>query len=296
MNYDSAFIKENAKRMSQMSDDDLQRAARNMPNMPGMPGMPPGGLDAKTLRDYSNMMSGMSEEQIKSMADMARNMGYNPFAGGMPNMGAMPNLNTGYQNSQSGSSIPKQKIAKEDDPFSKPEDQKKFESVNEIKNKANDLFKNNELSKASEKYYEVINAVRTTKCLKDTPQGNKLEINCRLNLALCKIKQEDYDVAIDQCERVLLQENNNVKALYRISVALDKQNHQLEAWSYIKRAYNITPADKAISELYNTLQKVKDDHQKKKQKSNEEEEKEDSGKQDNEDLSDEGMRIEYFNL
>ena len=113
------------------------------------------------------------------------------------------------------------------------------------------------------RYYEVINTIRTTKSLKDSTQGSKLETNCRLNLALCKIKQEDYDVAIDQWERVLLQETGNIKALYRISVALNSQGNQLEAWSYIKRAYNSCPNDKAILELYNKLKEVKEAHQKK---------------------------------
>lgn len=51
--------------------------------------------------------------------------------------------------------------------------------------------------------------------------------------------------------------------MYRISVALNSQGKQLEAWSYIKRAYAITPQDKAISELYTTLKSVKEQHQQK---------------------------------
>jgi tetratricopeptide (TPR) repeat protein len=294
MNFDPETIKQNAKRMSEMSDEDLKRASYSMPNMPGMP---PGGLNPEMLRNYSSMLNGMDDAQLKNMADMAKNMGYNPM-GGMPNMRNMPNPYGGAQQSQSGSSVPKPAPKKEEDPFAKPEDQRKFESVNEIKNKANDLFKANDFSKASEKYYEAINAVRTTKCLKNSSQGNQLEINCRLNLALCKIKQEEYDVAIDQCERVLLEETANIKALYRISVALNSQGKQLEAWSYIKRAYAITPQDKAISDLHSTLKTVKEQHQQKQkseakkeesEQSKDEEPKADEGKNDD-DSSDEDER------
>jgi tetratricopeptide (TPR) repeat protein len=96
--------------------------------------------------------------------------------------------------------------------------------------------------------------------LKENNQGIKLEINCRLNLALCKIKQNEPGVAIDQCERVLLEDNTNIKALYRLSMALNSQEHQLEAWPYIKKAYKQAPGDKAIGELYDTLKKFKDAH------------------------------------
>lgn len=135
--------------MSEMSDEELKRTSSSMPNMPGMP---PGGMDPQMLRNYSNMLNGMDPSQLNNMAEMAKKMGYNPM-GGMPYMPNMANMaNTGgYQPSQSGSSIPKTQSKKEDDPFAKSEDQKKFDSVTEIKNKANELFKKNEYSKASEK-------------------------------------------------------------------------------------------------------------------------------------------------
>jgi tetratricopeptide (TPR) repeat protein len=118
--------------------------------------------------------------------------------------------------------------------------------------------------------------------LKENNQGIKLEINCRLNLALCKIKQKEPAVAIDQCERVLLEDNTNIKALYRLSMALNSQEHQLEAWPYIKKAYKQAPGDKAIGELYDTLKKFKDAHDAQNKKtSGKEETKKDSVDQDN---------------
>lgn len=158
MNFDSDFIKQNAEMMSEMSDEDLRRTT----SMPNVAGTPLSGMDPQMLRSYSNMMKNMDPNQIKQMADMAKNMGYNPM-GGMPNMGNMPNPFGGYQPSQSGSSNPKPTPKPEEDPFSKPEDQRKFESVRDIKDKANELFKNGDYTKASEKYYEGINSIRTTK-------------------------------------------------------------------------------------------------------------------------------------
>ena len=42
---------------------------------------------------------------------------------------------------------------------------------------------------------------------------------CRSNLAMCKLKTEEYDHVIDQCERVLEYDPRNVKASFRMSQA-----------------------------------------------------------------------------
>ena len=42
----------------------------------------------------------------------------------------------------------------------------------------------------------------------------------RLNIALCKLNLKSYDEAIDQCERVLDDDNKNWKAAFRLSSAL----------------------------------------------------------------------------
>jgi len=61
-----------------------------------------------------------------------------------------------------------------------------------------------------------------------------------------------------------LQENDNVKALYRISTALNSQKKELDAWGYIKKAYRLCSDDKPITELYNILKLYKDEHDRKK--------------------------------
>lgn len=66
-----------------------------------------------------------------------------------------------------------------------------------------------------------------------------------------------------------MEEKDNVKALYRLSIALNSQEHQLEAWPYIKRAYKQSPNDKAIAGLYSSLKQFKEDHDKKIQKEKE---------------------------
>ena len=47
-----------------------------------------------------------------------------------------------------------------------------------------------------------------------------MEISCRLNLALAKEKLGEFDVVIDQCERILDYESKNGKACFRIGQAM----------------------------------------------------------------------------
>ena len=157
MNYDPSTLKQNAQKFNDMSDDELRRTAEQASRFTGMP---TGGIDPNMMKQMSQMMQGMDDQQIKGMADMAKNMGYNPM-GGMPNpMGGMPNPYGNYQQPQTNTTTAN---IKDDTPFKNPEDKRKYDEVVDLKNKANALFKSNELSKASEKYYEVINTVRTTK-------------------------------------------------------------------------------------------------------------------------------------
>ena len=136
------FIKDQAKRMSQMSEEEIKRTTSHMPNIPGMP---PGSIDPNMLKNYSNLIGNMDDSQLNNMAEMAKNMGFNP-GGQMPNFNnPYANQQQAYQPSQSGSSVPKT-----EDPFSDLE-KKKFDRVNEIKNDANKLFKEQKLDKASEK-------------------------------------------------------------------------------------------------------------------------------------------------
>ena len=47
-----------------------------------------------------------------------------------------------------------------------------------------------------------------------------VEMACRGNLALCKLNLKDYNAVIDNCEKVLDNDPNNVKASYRMAQAV----------------------------------------------------------------------------
>jgi tetratricopeptide (TPR) repeat protein len=89
-----------------------------------------------------------------------------------------------------------------------------------VKDLAAKDFKSQSYEAACEKYFQIINIVRSSEPLKKSAAGKELDTQARLNIALCKLNTKQYDVAIDQCERVLDNEPNNWKASFRIATAM----------------------------------------------------------------------------
>ena len=73
---------------------------------------------------------------------------------------------------------------------------------------------------------------------------------------MCKINLEDYDAVIDQCERVLEYDANNVKANYRMSQAAfhmssGKNVSKLKsALRYAEIAHKAQPTNAAVKMHY----------------------------------------------
>ena len=86
-----------------------------------------------------------------------------------------------------------------------------------MKNEANKLFKEQKLEEASAKYLSAINIIRLNQGLANRKLGHEAEINCRNNLAMCKLNLKQYDQVLDQCDRVLAIDPKNVKASFRAS-------------------------------------------------------------------------------
>ena len=60
---------------------------------------------------------------------------------------------------------------------------------------------------------------QTLKAKKDGPV-KELEINCRSNLALCKLNTKEYEAVIEQCEKILEHDDSHTKAAFRMAQAL----------------------------------------------------------------------------
>lgn len=89
-------------------------------------------------------------------------------------------------------------------------------------------FKEKNYSVASDKYFEILNIIRANTQLKDSKEGRTLESQARLNIALCKFNQKEYDNAVDQCERVLDKDPKNAKACFRLSQSVFQKYNEMQ--------------------------------------------------------------------
>jgi len=66
-----------------------------------------------------------------------------------------------------------------------------------VKDQAAIDFKAKNYAAASDKYSKILNIIRHNDELKASSAGQELETQARLNIALCKINDKEYDAAID---------------------------------------------------------------------------------------------------
>lgn len=142
-----------------------------------------------------------------------------------------------------------------------------FEKAQQIKAEAAKEFKAQNYDLASEKYYEILNILRLNNTLKDSKDGQLLESQSRLNIALCKFNTKDYEIAIDQCERVLDKDPKNGKAAFRLAQSVYLQHDKFTnlsasksqarmAYNYAKKASDLINNDAKIKEFYNEMKDI----------------------------------------
>lgn len=64
------------------------------------------------------------------------------------------------------------------------------------------------------------------------------------NMAHCQLQFEEYGATVDLCSRALKLDPDNLKALYRRSIAYTGLLMYEEAWGDVQRALEIDPTDK----------------------------------------------------
>ncbi|KAK0084756.1 hypothetical protein PV326_006162 [Microctonus aethiopoides] len=99
---------------------------------------------------------------------------------------------------------------------------------------------------------------------------NKLRTNLYNNMAMCQLKYNNYDYAIDLCTKVLLRDGNNVKAMYRRGCAYGNLKNIERALNDFQKAVHVEPTNmaawekmKIYSELWQLANKRSDDMLKK---------------------------------
>jgi len=151
---------------------------------------------------------------------------------------------------------------------------KKLEIGQENRLKGNEFFKAKDYKKALKCYYTAL--LYTTGLKSNYDFGPKIEdealnedidkclISIYNNMALCQMKTEKYDRAVQSCTKVLEIEDYNDKALYRRGKSyLALQKFDL-AEKDLKKASNINSTDVGIKEALNQLKKEKKNYEKEK--------------------------------
>uniref|UniRef100_A0A8C9W2U7 Peptidyl-prolyl cis-trans isomerase D n=1 Tax=Scleropages formosus TaxID=113540 RepID=A0A8C9W2U7_SCLFO len=132
----------------------------------------------------------------------------------------------------------------------------------DVKNIGNNFFKSQNWLAANKKYSKTVFGLGTSKCVK------KLEpvaLSCILNIAACKLKLQLWQDAIDSCTQALDLNPSNTKALYRRAQAWQGMKEYDQAMADLKKAQEISPADKAIgNEMLKVKQKVKEEKEREK--------------------------------
>ena len=127
--------------------------------------------------------------------------------------------------------------------------------VSKNKEEGTELFQGGNHRLASQRYNKALtHAAKFVDLSPDqVEEVNAIKLSCHLNIAACWLKITDAEnylsQAIRSCDDALAIDENNVKALYRRSTALEIKGDYEAAKKYLKRAADVSPDDKAVAKL-----------------------------------------------
>ncbi|XP_023944609.1 uncharacterized protein LOC112050551 [Bicyclus anynana] len=105
---------------------------------------------------------------------------------------------------------------------------------------------------------------RVTADAERTKELLNMRIKLYNNMAHCQLQFDEFGATLDLCSRTLKLDHNNIKALYRQSIAYTGLAMYEEAWGDIQRALEIDPTDKAsiakAKELRPHIEKINKDY------------------------------------
>lgn len=135
---------------------------------------------------------------------------------------------------------------------------KKYEMAFKHKEAGIDLFKETLYVDASHRFSKAIKLLasipipvdETPTKIDDLPISDVYSLKCILynNLASCYLKHGGYETVIDLCKRVLQQDANNVKAIYKMAVSYYEVHDYHKALKAIESVLKLDPENKAATE------------------------------------------------
>lgn len=138
----------------------------------------------------------------------------------------------------------------------------------DVKNIGNNLFKGQDWNAAVKKYSKALRYLQVSGEVVEEEQQKKLEptaLSCFLNTAACNLKMQLWQDALDSCSEALELNQKNTKALFRRAQAWQGLKEYSQAMADLKKAQEITPEDKAISNEMKRVQlKLQEEKEKEK--------------------------------
>eukprot|EP01114_Cavostelium_apophysatum_P010368 TRINITY_DN2400_c0_g1_i1.p2 TRINITY_DN2400_c0_g1~~TRINITY_DN2400_c0_g1_i1.p2 ORF type:complete len:692 (-),score=192.97 TRINITY_DN2400_c0_g1_i1:2965-5040(-) len=122
--------------------------------------------------------------------------------------------------------------------------------ANEIRSRANELFREGKYEKAVRTYDVAIRKLNFTSTSEEiNSKKNHAKILCLLNTAACSLKLKNYDRVVEDCSIILDKESDNLKALYRRGCAYFKRGDLVEARADLQKAAQLAPEDESIEKV-----------------------------------------------
>mmetsp|Transcript_18907 Transcript_18907/g.31017 ORF Transcript_18907/g.31017 Transcript_18907/m.31017 type:complete len:250 (-) Transcript_18907:266-1015(-) len=145
--------------------------------------------------------------------------------------------------------------------------EEKIETGNKYKEEGNVLFREGKFAEAGEKYEQALGFFYFYSPVFDKAgfddEVKKGKISLHLNLAACHTKCRQFDAAVDDCNKVLELDEDNVKALFRRGSAESRRQNWEEAIADLVKAAKLEPGN---AEIRVEIQAVKDRKQAAKQR------------------------------
>ncbi|XP_066587258.1 uncharacterized protein Bdbt [Prorops nasuta] len=136
--------------------------------------------------------------------------------------------------------------------------EEKFEEAFNYKESGIILFKENKNIDAFHKFSMACKILLTLEPIADLELRNTLQneiTNLRLilysNMACCQYNQNNYEHVITLCNKILVQNKTNIKALYRRGLAYGKLKDFEKAIDDLKTALKLEPQNSVIRAKYN---------------------------------------------
>lgn len=138
----------------------------------------------------------------------------------------------------------------------------------DVKNIGNNLFKGQDWNGAVKKYSKALRYLQVSGEVVEEEQQKRLEptaLSCFLNTAACNLKMQLWQDALESCSEALELNQKNTKALFRRAQAWQGLKEYSQAMADLKKAQEVTPEDKAISNEMKRVQlKLQEEKEKEK--------------------------------